>query len=310
MRFFSYLSSIAILLLPFFVAMYINISARPHSTIQRAMYGLMIGNAVLVAIAGLLHLLRIVALRESQGMFVYLILAEAIFMIVLEFVIYPRHRNDMRHKLFMASVICLMLSILLDVLCFLIWHSSNLLFFTMIGIAVYIVAIGILTLRNAQDKLFRDKATGLYNRNKCNELIHMGIAPDDRLCFMMFDLNGLKKTNDNCGHDAGDQMIAKFAEVLRNSIPAGNFIGRSGGDEFISIIYNTDEERVKKIIADMREQITAFNQENEHGAWQLGAAVGYAFVNEVGSRSYMALYELADKRMYENKRAMKAVRTE
>ena len=46
-------------------------------------------------------------------------------------------------------------------------------FFTMIGIAVYIVAIGILTLRNAQDKLFRDKATGLYNRNKCNELIHM-----------------------------------------------------------------------------------------------------------------------------------------
>lgn len=101
-----------------FVTMYINISARPHSTIQRAMYGLMIGNAVLVAIAGLLHLLRIVALRESQGMFVYLILAEAIFMIVLEFVIYPRHRNDMRHKLFMASVICLMLSILLDVLCF------------------------------------------------------------------------------------------------------------------------------------------------------------------------------------------------
>ena len=63
----------------------------------------------------------------------------------------------------------------------------------MIGIVVYIVAIGILTLRNAQDKLFRDKATGLYNRNKCNELIHMGIAPDDRLCFMMFDLNGLKK---------------------------------------------------------------------------------------------------------------------
>ena len=105
-------------------------------------------------------------------------------------------------------------------------------------------------------------------------------------------------------------MIAKFAEVLRNSIPAGNFIGRSGGDEFISIIYNTDEERVKKIIADMWEQITVFNQENEHGVWQLGTAVGYAFVKEVGSRSYKDLYKLADKRMYENKRAMKAVRTE
>lgn len=309
-RFFSYLSNIAVLLLPLFVTMYIYISARPHSIIQKAMHGLMIGNAMLAAAAGLLHLLRIMALRESQGMFVYLILAEAVFLIVLEFIIYHWHRNDIRHKLFMVSMICLMLVILLDVLSFLTRHSSNSLFFTMIGIAVYIVAVGIFTLRNAQDKLFRDKATGLYNRNKCNELIHTGLAPDNRLCFMMFDLNGLKKTNDNYGHDAGDQMIAKFAEVLRSSIPAGNFIGRSGGDEFISIIYNTDEERVKQIIADMREQVAAFNQENEHGAWQLGAAVGYAFVKEVNSRSYTDLYELADKRMYENKRAMKAARTE
>ena len=103
------------------------------------------------------------------------------------------------------------------------------------------------------------------------------------------------------------QKIEKAQAVLD---AGGNVIGRSGGDEFISIIYNTDEERVKKIIADMREQITVFNQENEHGVWQLGAAVGYAFVKEVGSRSYKDLYELADKRMYENKRAMKAVRTE
>ena len=76
-------------------------TAQHHS--EGAMYGLMIGNAVLAAIAGLLHLLRIVALRESQGIFVYLILAEATFLIVLEFVIYHRHKDDMRPKLFMVS---------------------------------------------------------------------------------------------------------------------------------------------------------------------------------------------------------------
>ncbi len=63
----------------------------------------------------------------------------------------------------------------LDILHFLLVRSSNSLFFIMIGVLVYIIAVGVFTMRGTQDKLFRDKATGLYNRNKCNELIHTGV---------------------------------------------------------------------------------------------------------------------------------------
>ena len=224
---------------------------------------------MLVLAAFAAHLLRLLALRESQELYNYCILVQALFLLVFEICIYPKHKDDMRHRLFLLSMILLMAMGTLDILHFLLVRSSNSLFFIMIGVLVYIIAVGVFTMRGTQDKLFRDKATGLYNRNKCNELIHTGVISDKHLCFMMFDLNGLKKTNDNFGHDAGNQMIESFAAVLRRCIPAGNFIGRSGGDEFVGIIYNTDETRVKQIISNIREQIESFNQaEDRAGSWE------------------------------------------
>lgn len=306
--FFSYLSMFSIMFAPFFVALYIHMSARKTGSIRKVTSVLLVVNAVLVLAAFAAHLLRLLALRESQELYNYCILVQALFLLVFEICIYPKHKDDMRHRLFLLSMILLMAMGTLDILHFLLVRSSNSLFFIMIGVLVYIIAVGVFTMRGTQDKLFRDKATGLYNRNKCNELIHTGVISDKHLCFMMFDLNGLKKTNDNFGHDAGDQMIESFAAVLRRCIPAGNFIGRSGGDEFVGIIYNTDETRVKQIISNIREQIESFNQAEDRG-WQLGTAVGYAFAEEAPDRSYTTLYELADQRMYENKRAMKAART-
>ena len=306
--FFSYLSMFSIMFAPFFVALYIHMSARKTGSIRKVTSVLLVVNAVLVLAAFAAHLLRLLALRESQELYNYCILVQALFLLVFEICIYPKHKDDMRHRLFLLSMILLMAMGTLDILHFLLVRSSNSLFFIMIGVLVYIIAVGVFTMRGTQDKLFRDKATGLYNRNKCNELIHTGVISDKHLCFMMFDLNGLKKTNDNFGHDAGDQMIESFAAVLRRCIPAGNFIGRSGGDEFVGIIYNTDEVRVKQIVSNIWEQIESFNQAEDRG-WQLGTAVGYAFAEEAPDRSYTTLYELADQRMYENKRAMKAART-
>ena len=306
--FFSYLSMLSIMLTPFFIALFIYTSSQKNSAMRKATRILTVLNGFLVLCAFALHLLKIYALRDSQAIYNYIMLIQAVFLMAFELILYQKHKNNLRHKMFLLSMVLLMCAGALDIIWFWITHSSNSLFFTVLGVMIYIIAVGIFTLRGTQDKLFRDKATGLYNRNKCNELIHAGIVPDDRLCFLMFDLNGLKKTNDSLGHDAGDQMIAEFAAVLRKCIPAGNFIGRSGGDEFISIIYNTDESRVEHIVANIREQLTAANSANANleKSWKLDAALGYAFAFEAKDRSYATLYDLADKRMYENKRAMKA----
>lgn len=302
-QFFSYLSNLAIVMLPMFVSIYIYKSARPNSLVQKTMRCFIIGNAVLASTAILLHLFKLVALRETLGIYQYIILAQAVILMVFECFAYQKHKNDIRHKLFMISMIFLMFSVVLDMLHYLISKSSDSIFFTMISILIYVVAVGVFTFRGAQDKLFRDKATGLYNRNKCNELIHTGRISDHNLCFMVFDLNNLKKTNDTYGHNAGDKMIASFAKVLLDCIPAGNFIGRSGGDEFIGIIYNTDKKRIDQIIADLQEHMQACNKPEQK--WKLSAAIGYALASESTDNTLKSLYELADKRMYENKHSMK-----
>ena len=155
-----------------FVSIYIYKSARPNSLVQKTMRCFIIGNTVLASTAILLHLFQLVALRETQGIYHYIILAQAVILMVFECFAYQKHKNDIRHKLFMISMIFLMFSVVLDMLHYLISKSSDSIFFTMISILIYVVAVGVFTFRGAQDKLFRDKATGLYNRNKCNELIH------------------------------------------------------------------------------------------------------------------------------------------
>ena len=68
---------------------------------------------------------------------------------------------------------------------------------------------------------------------------------------IMFDLNNLKRANDTYGHAVGDQLITNFARLLRNAIPAKDFVGRYGGDEFIAIITQTTKKEILNIMDEM-----------------------------------------------------------
>ena len=85
------------------------------------------------------------------------------------------------------------------------------------------------------EKAYIDLATGLPNKNKCEEIltVHRNISKPTA-CFML-DLNDLKKVNDTLGHEMGDIMILNFAKLLRKVVPLQYFVGRFGGDEFIVI---------------------------------------------------------------------------
>ena len=101
-----------------------------------------------------------------------------------------------------------------------------------------------------------------------------------------------------------DGYLAYSRHMMLNSLPCKDIVWaymRREGDD-------SPGGSVKQIISNIREQIESFNQAEDRG-WQLGTAVGYAFAEEAPDRSYTTLYELADQRMYENKRAMKATRT-
>src|SRR3546814_15577743 len=77
-----------------------------------------------------------------------------------------------------------------------------------------------------------DPLTGLLNRRAfLREAI--GRAGDQTL--LLADLDHFKHVNDTIGHDGGDEVLCRFARVLRTSVPEGTLVARLGGQEFAII---------------------------------------------------------------------------
>ena len=139
----------------------------------------------------------------------------------------------------------------------------------------------------------RDNLTGALNRLSF-------FAALDRLhsnsitAFCEIDLNNLKKINDTQGHAAGDRAIVTLANVVQRCLPDNSYLYRMGGDEFAVLFIGRDYESCQKIVE-------LIQQEMENTSYS--AAIGMA---KWDSRlPFQSIYNLADERMYENKRKMK-----
>ena len=86
------------------------------------------------------------------------------------------------------------------------------------------------------NEAYRDYLTGLLNRRGLYAAIDALRQEDLPLAMYMFDLDDLKKANDSYGHDAGDEMLRHFAELLRQQTREGDILCRYGGDEFVVIL--------------------------------------------------------------------------
>lgn len=158
------------------------------------------------------------------------------------------------------------------------------------------------------EKAFVDFATGLPNKNKCEEMLSSPCALTRPTACYMLDLNDLKYVNDTYGHEMGDLMILNFAKLLRQAVPLKFFVGRFGGDEFIVIAENIrGQEEAEQLFKKIREKVFNFNSIN--GQFQLKYACGYAYSKEFPSCNMMELLNIADQRMYEDKKVSKSQET-
>ena len=137
---------------------------------------------------------------------------------------------------------------------------------------------------------YRDMLTGLYNRNKYIRVLEASEGKnlhDVGVAYM--DLNGLKKRNDEKGHEAGDDLIRAAAAALTDVFPGQAF--RVGGDEFVIIREGISETAFSEKIDQLRE-----NMERR----KVSISIGDQWAAE--ERDIEEMLKRADHRMYEEKK--------
>ncbi len=163
-----------------------------------------------------------------------------------------------------------------------------------------------------------DALTGLLNKNayikKEAELTGKLMVGREKggkeftFAIMALDLNYLKKVNDNLGHEEGDKFIQNAAHILKEAVGDHGETYRTGGDEFLAIIYGNDPEAAyQSIVEDMNNRIEEFNKNNNREI-PLSFAYGHAICTSSQNYSIHDSERMADKEMYECKHRMKAER--
>ena len=104
-----------------------------------------------------------------------------------------------------------------------------------------------------------DKLTGAYNRRYFDEALTILLdnerATNKSFGIIMLDIDDFKGVNDKYGHQVGDAVLAKVIKEVKMSISKNDIIGRYGGEEFLILIPDSDEEKVINLAEIIRENI-------------------------------------------------------
>lgn len=160
--------------------------------------------------------------------------------------------------------------------------------------------------RILQKKIYLDEATGLPNKNKCEEILEGSDGGEENsgvYAVCVFDLNNLRTINNSLGHDKGDEYIRSFAVQLRKAVPEEYFVGRNGGDEFLAILRGLNREEVEACMNHIRTQTAEYSR--QHPEMPISYAGGYALSTEFEDCDIRELFRHADQNMYIDKNRAK-----
>jgi diguanylate cyclase (GGDEF)-like protein len=167
-------------------------------------------------------------------------------------------------------------------------------------------------LTNLQELVFRDELTGLFNRRHFYDTARAEIdkasVSNQPLAIMLLDLDGLKKINDEYGHNVGDVVLANLGRMIASHTRSCDVPSRLGGDEFGIVMQGTDKRGAFALARRLWEGLES-SPMYEEGNTVLNVTVsigvaGYPW----GGESVEEMIQWADADMYANKVSRKLAR--
>lgn len=149
-----------------------------------------------------------------------------------------------------------------------------------------------------------DTLTALNNRGSLERYLHGKMQTlESGWYFVMLDVNHFKAINDKYGHIEGDRALRVIADTLKSVLGTTKaFLSRYGGDEFAIVGDFASDDELDAAIEAIRQEIDRRTQSGNI-SYRIEISVGYARFENKKETPVRDLIELADKRMYQQKRS-------
>ena len=150
-----------------------------------------------------------------------------------------------------------------------------------------------------------DDLTGFYNRRGflilALQQLKMSRRSAQPMLLFFVDVDHLKKTNDQFGHDEGDALLLRAAAALNNTFRESDILARLGGDEFAILAAEGLDRTSEAILSRLNKSIDDVNQ--RCGVSSLSLSIGVARFDPEAPVTLAELLTSADCEMYRHKRA-------
>lgn len=194
------------------------------------------------------------------------------------------------------------------------WRQQGFVFGTVLAMLQYLLlltAVIMLFCRRlteseakALELAYQDPLTGLSNKRYVDVLfgqaLQLANRPHQALAVFYIDLDKFKPINDSAGHKTGDLVLQEVARRLKASLRSTDICARIGGDEFVVIATQIEQEQyVQEIAAKLLKQLQQPVEIDGH-SYELGASIGVSLHPRHGQQ-LAELLEKADSAMYQVK---------
>ncbi|MEH6466989.1 MAG: GGDEF domain-containing protein, partial [Porticoccus sp.] len=161
--------------------------------------------------------------------------------------------------------------------------------------------------RRLNSAINKDSLTGLLNHSSIKEAGNTAMMSMRRTqgttTYVMLDIDNFKKINDTYGHSSGDTVLTALARLLKNRLRRTDSIGRYGGDEFLVILSNCDDENACRVFNDIRQLFCNLPFHHMGKTFTCTISIGLTRSSEHHLFDSAELIDIADNALYTAKQS-------